>query len=68
MLRFPEHHGVDVSAFLQLRLTDFWLLKEECEEPVTYNYLDERKGCQCLTGRDSRRLLEYLISGQLLNF
>ena len=29
ILRLPEHHGVDVSAFPQLSLTDFWLLKEE---------------------------------------
>lgn len=29
MLRFPENHGVDVSAFPQLSLTDFWLMKEE---------------------------------------
>ena len=29
MLRFPENHGVDVSAFPQLRLTGFWLMKEE---------------------------------------
>lgn len=35
MLRFPENHGVDVSAFPQLRLTDFWLTKEECEDFVT---------------------------------
>lgn len=35
MLRFPENHGVDVSAFPQLSLTDFWLFKEECEDPVT---------------------------------
>lgn len=34
-LRFPENHGVDVSAFPQLHLTDFWLPKEECEGPVT---------------------------------
>lgn len=35
MLRLPENHGVDVSAFPQLSLTDFWLFKEECEDPVT---------------------------------
>lgn len=29
MLRFPENHGVDVSAFPQLTLTGFWLMKEE---------------------------------------
>lgn len=28
MLRFPENHGVDVSDFPQLSLTDFWLMKE----------------------------------------
>ena len=28
---FPRHHGVDVSAFPQLSMDDFWSMEEECE-------------------------------------